>query len=213
MPFAEVGNIYLLTFLGQYAEQRIMFTQTYRISAVGPVVTDGLAAITLIKGVRAGAGGLDLLESKYLALLPETYQLDTIRAQQIAPNRFVMHDVTRLAAGTHPEACDTANLAATITLRTDWAGRDQVGVKHIGPIPTTDVVTQQGEISAAYTVKLNTFGTALLNSYSDLATELTFDPVIYHPIESVPPLYDKVTSYTLGTTTRVMRRRTVRVGV
>jgi len=212
MPFAEVGNIYQVTFKGTYNAQRILLVHTYRVAAVDALVTDEQAATVIINGVRDGAGGGDLIETKYLACLPAEYELESIRAQQIAPNRFVYHEQLRNTPGTHAEVGETGNLAGVITLRTERAGRDQVSNRHIGPIPSTGTVQVLGELTGAYKTLLSTLATALLQSWSFITPDITFNPVIYHKSDAVPPLFDKLTTAIIGDTVRTMRRRTVRLG-
>ncbi len=207
-----LNDVYYVAFVGTYASQRILLTHHYQITAITPPVTYDNAALVLATALRGGVGGGDLVESKYLACLPDTYELDFIRVQKVKPIRLVVKDTLRGVPGTHVDGADTGNLAATITLRTDFAGREQVSVKHIGPIPTSDTVNQLGELSAAFKVTLQTLGTALLQSWSDLVGGLTFTPVILHPTDIDPPDTDELKSGIVGQQTRVMRRRTLRFG-
>lgn len=212
MADAVVGDMFLLTANGVYAQQRIMLTHNYRLIAIDPGITVELATSTLIKGVRAGAGGSDLWETKYLAALPPQYTLDNWQAQLIEPQRFVPVNFTRNVAGTHAGDTETGNQAAVITLRTEKSGRNQVSNKHIGPIPQDVAVQDDGLVTAAYKTILGTLATALLANYQDAATGAIFQPVINHHTSPVVT-YDPLKTYVLGSTLRVMRRRTVGLGI
>lgn len=212
MAFTLLNDVYYVAFAGTYASQRILLTHHYQITAITPPVDYDVAAQVLATALRGGVGGGDLIETKYLACLPTTYELDFIRVQKVKPTRLVVKDTLRGVPGTHEDEANTGNLAGTITLRTDFAGREQVSTKHIGPIPTSDGVNQNGELSAPFKVKLQTLGTALLQSYSDLVTGITFTPVILHPTDIDPPDTDVLKSGIVGSQTRVMRRRTLRFG-
>lgn len=212
MADATVGEVYLVTAMGSWAGQRIMFTQTYRLDAVGPFVTHTLASATLLKYIRGGVGGLDAYESLYLALLPAQYTLDYWRAQCIRSVRYVPVDFNRGVPGTNAEDTEAGNQAAVLTLRTVLSGRNQVSNKHIGPLPQGVATQDDGLLTAGYKTLLSNFGTALLNSFSDLPTASTFTPCIYH---GEPPLPEanQVTSFVVQDTIRTMRRRNLRAGI
>jgi len=148
----------------------------------------------------------------YLACLPSQYELDSIRGQIIAPNRRVYSETLRGVPGTHLDTLETANLASVITLRTAFAGRNQVGNKHIGPIPSSGAVMTLGELTGAYKTLLTTLAGALMASIVPAGIAAVARPCIYHPDGAVPPNTDWVESAIVGETVRVMRRRTVRLG-
>jgi len=212
MADAVVGDVWQVSFRGEYNAQRIILTHTYRVAALTGIIPDALAAQTILDAVRGGVGGNDLIESKYLACLPAQYELLSIRAQNVKPNRRVYHEVVRNQPGTHAEVGETGNVAAVITLRTAFAGRSQVSNRHIGPIPSTGTVQVLGALTGAYKTLLGTLATALLQSWANLVPDITFEPVILHPIDLVPPVTDKVTTAIIGEQVRVMRRRTLRIG-
>jgi len=212
MPDAALNDVWQVSFRGVYNAQRIILTQTYQVTQITPPITDGNAALVLLNAVRAGVGGFDLIESAYLACMPAEYELQVIRAQNVKPNRRVYHEVIRTQPGTHAEVADTGNLAAVVTMRTDFAGRSQVSNRHIGPIPSTGTVQTLGALTGAYKTLLSTLATALLQSWSEAIPTITFTPCILHPTDIVPPNVDKITSAIVGETVRVMRRRTLRIG-
>jgi len=207
-----LNDVLLITYKGTAAGQRILLTTTYKITVV-PVPTDATVFVNAaIEAVRAGVGGGDLIETKYRACLPVEYELDSIRGQIIAPNRRVYSETLRGVPGTHADGMETANLAGVITLRTAFAGRNQVGNKHIGPIPSAGAVMVLGELTGAYKTLLGTLATALMAQLVPVGIAAVARPVIYHPDGAVPPNTDWVESAIIGETVRVMRRRTVRVG-
>lgn len=205
---AAVGDQVILTAFGTWAGERIMMVRGYRITATNAGITTDLANATLIKYVRAGALGLDAYESDYLACLPPQYTLDFWRSQIVRPVRTVPIDFLRAAPGTHAEDTETGNQAAVITFRTAFSGRRHVSNVHIGPIPQGPLTQDNGLVTAAYKSLLDTLATNMLNSFSDLATGLTFEPSIFHKPFG-PLLYDKITTQVVQNELRTMRRRTV----
>jgi len=150
MADANAGDLFLATAGGSYAGQRIMFTHNYRLEAVDPGVSTGLATATLNKGVRGDVTGDDLLETSYLLCLPQNYSLLYWRTQLIEPQRYVGIDFARDVTGLIEEDAVTGNVAGVVTLRTDKAGRNQVSNKHIGPVPTSGANLESGTLKAAY---------------------------------------------------------------
>lgn len=212
MPDAVVNDVLLITYKGTAAGQRILLTTTYKITVVPTPMDANVFVNAAIDAVRAGVGGGDLVETKYRACLPPEYELDSIRGQIIAPNRRVYAEQLRGVPGTHLDTMETANLAAVITLRTAFAGRNQVGNKHIGPLPSAGAVMVLGELTGAYKALLTTLATALMSNIVPVGIAAVARPVIYHADGAVPPNTDWVESAIIGETVRVMRRRTVRLG-
>lgn len=212
MAFTAPGDLFLVTAFGSVFGQRIMLTHNYELTTVNMNVLVSDIETSIIKQVRGGAGGTNVLEGAYLALLPADYTLDFWQAQIIGPNRFVPVTVNRGTVGTHASGTEASNQAAVITLRTDKAGRNQVSNKHIGPIPQGATVQNNGLVQAAYDALLTTLKTGLLSTLTDVNYGASWRPVINHhtkPIISSDPL----TSGLNGTTLRTMRRRTVGLGI
>jgi len=212
MPVVSLNDVVLVTYKGEAAGQRILLTTTYKVTTVADPTEVNAFCEEVLDEVCNGAGGGDLVESKYLACLPSQYDLQTVRCQIIAPNRRVYYERIRNQPGTHAENMETTNLAGVITLRTDFAGRNQVGNKHIGPLPATGAVMSAGELTGAYKTLLGTLATALMSNLTLAAIGAVAKPVIYHGGDTVPPLTDWIKTAIVGETVRVMRRRTVRLG-
>jgi len=212
MPVVSVNDVVLITYKGTAAEQRILLTTTYKVTTVPDPTEVDVFCGACIDEVRAGGGGGDLIESDYLACLPSEYELDSIKCQIIAPNRRVYYEQLRGTPGTHADVMETTNLAGVITLRTDFAGRDQVSNKHIGPLPATGNVMTLGSLTGAYKTLLTTLATSLMSQLVPVGIAAVCKPVIWHNDEAVPPNTDWIETAIIGETVRTMRRRSVRLG-
>lgn len=153
-----------------------------------------------------GIGGFG---SGYLGCMPTSFNWDFTRCQSIYPIR---KRVIRIGVGEPGRfnTTTTANVSASITKRTVFAGRSQIGGIRL-VLPTTESL--QGKITIAARANLDLFANQLDVRVLEPTGGGTYDPVIYHRKAGVVPKFDKVTDCVPETTTRVMRRRTVGLGV
>jgi len=202
----NVNDILLVTIGGQCFNQRILFTQTYRVETAPSTPTSGLNyAAAAIAKLRL-TGTHDLV-GPYLNCMCEDYTANFIRAQIIKPVRSRFSQLNFTAPGGSGTAI-TSNLAATVTLNTLLSGRDQTATKHVGPIATEDSVA--GLVTNSLLSNLDLLGDTLIAAVTAVVTGSDLVPCIWHSTIPGPTIFSTdVNSYTLGTTTRVMRRRTV----
>jgi len=206
---AAPGDVYTLKLVGSVFGQRIMTTTCWIITQVSGVVAEATARAGLVDAARGGAGGGDLLETPYLELLPPQYLMSYFEAQLIRPFRLAYSRTTRAVPGAHASPTEATNQAATITRKSDFAGRWAQSTLHIGPIPQANTVQDDGLIAVAYKAKLELFGAATLTPI--IAAGCTFEACIVHPV-GVHGGTTPLLTQTIGETVRVMRRRTVRLG-
>lgn len=209
---AGAGDVYSLNWIGSIFGQRIMLTTAYEILTVDAGVEPSDVRSAMLVEVCAG-GGNDLIESDYLACLPPSYTLNRVTAQPFYPIRLVYEDAVRNVAGTHASDTEASNQSAVITFQTEYAGRDQVSNKHIGPIPQAATVQANGELVAAYKALLTTLGDSLTSNIVVAGLGLSMFPVVFHK-NAEPPVSktDRLIEFYVNDEIRVMRRRTVRVG-
>lgn len=210
MPINQ-GDLVQLTFVGRWEQQVIMLTHFLkcRTPPTGSQPTSAALQDLITKVAPANIGELG---SCYLDCLPDNYTLRIITAQKIYPAREVLQSQAMSIVGTWPTAeALTGNNAGVITLRTDKAGRSQVSNKHIGPLPSDAMAI--GNVTGAWNIKANVLGEALINPISPVAP-VAYDPIIYHKNgDGAVQKSDLIASYALQTTVRVMRRRTVGLGI
>lgn len=205
-----VNDVYQVLMVGRCLQQLIILTHYYRVVTFDVGVTDDQIRDTLLTKVRAGAGGSDILESKYLDCMPSNYVLTYIQSQKVSVGRRRAAQATRGTPGTVADSATTANLASTITLTTELAGRNQQATKHVGPLPNGSDQFEDGLINPLYGALLSAFRARLLTGVVDIPLSLQLAPCIYH--KPGPVFSTDVIDGSIGDTVRVMRRRTVGVG-
>lgn len=202
------NSLIQIQMVGTCFGQRIIFTHWLRPSAAAPAVNNYTQDLNLILN-QIAAGTPDDMVTPYVACLPQQYIFSYISAQAITPVRSVK--VQRVPVpgitGTYPDDATVANDAAVITFRTDLGGRKQISNRHMGPAP--DDVSDQGVLVPAYKTVLTTFATSLLDAVTPVGWIGNLDPVVPHLPGGTA---DDIKSFVIQETSRVMRRRTVRVG-
>jgi len=212
------GDFFLITAVGEAFNQRIMLTHTLRVDAVNVGVTENAASLGLLVAVANGVGDGNLIESAYLACLPDNYVLRRWTCQKIWPTRYRQYNYIRDVNGTHGEGAETANLAGVLTMQTRIAGRGEQGNKHIGPLPHGPTSVDEGLLVAAYKTLLTTLGTKLYADIPVVALGLVCKPIVLHRELDDEGHIINMTSTDIFTaavqdTIRVMRRRTVGLGI
>lgn len=204
MPL-PVLSVVLVSYRGTCLGQRILFGMHYEVTenpSAGTVTAD----LTAIANFFAAPGAGSPLAA-YLACLPSNYQCEAVRAQRVGPNRSVYIDSVVDLPGTFDDICLTANLQHPVEFFTANAGRSQIGVKKIGPAPTSAVVA--GAPTNDYKFVLDTFADEFIDSQIVVMGGPTVIPVIYHVGNNQS---DPIFSYRIPNRTGTMRRRTLRVG-
>jgi hypothetical protein len=206
---ANVGDKFLLTLVGGLYGQRIMSTFWYRLNSVTGVVSE-IDANDEFRALVVGAGNL---VEKYLACCPPEYDLDFVWGQFIAPVRYAKRvTATGAEPGTFDTAAHTANLAATITRRSGFATRQSVGSLHV-PIGDTETAIENGLITAGLTIALDALADEMLDVQVTATGSVNWVGIINNQPTSDATKYETMTETFPQETVRVMRRRTVRLGI
>lgn len=210
MPILQ-GDLIQITLLGYWNQQAIMLTHHLKVRTPpsgGQTTSQALQSLlTAIAGETPGT-----LARTYLECLPDNYTMRIRSAQKIYPTREVMQSQSDALVGLWESGTAlTGQLAGVITLRTEKAGRSQVSNKHIGPAPDDGILN--GQTTAAWRVPLDNLANALETAIT-AANGAIYDPCIYHRGgDGAAAKSDLITSYVLQPTARVMRRRTVGLGI
>jgi len=202
-------DVVLITHYGEQFGQRIM--NVFPLVVEGPTspnpVPFDLAA--LLNEWQGGGAGANDRVTPWLTMFGNDYTLDFVRAQQIWPERSVLVDGADGQVGTHASNADSANVAAVVTKRTLRSGRRFVSTTHIGGIPHTACVG--GTITPTYKGIVDAWALTMLTPVVDLGAGLTYKWCIFH--KSFTPKVDDITSRLVMDQVRVMRRRTVGLGI
>lgn len=206
MPYVVTnGSVAAITLHGKHENQQVMNVFHYRVSSGGSL-TDGRAALqALMNAVKAD----DKLAKVWTAALSVKATQLKMRGQWISPTRFgFLEEALDPAVGGEAGDAMPVNLAASITRRTDNAGRDQVGTIHMPAIPTSFVLN--GILTAG---ALTAYGDVLTQALEVLTTvdpAAEWFPILFH--RTAPSVAQQLTGGTVQPTARVMRRRTVGLG-
>lgn len=209
MPVIPIqdGAVLEVIFWSRLSGQRIMNTFQYKMTSPPPVDHDYRAELELVAQFIMGTNGL--LED-YLPMLPTDMIVDRLTIQPVWPirQRYMSWTIAQNGTSTFASA-NTANQAVSIKRTSETVGPRGVGRVQI-PVPRTAVVA--GLIDPAY---ITTEAQAMADEMLDpmvTSTPITWEPCLFSVVGGVAG-----TGILIGTevetTARVMRRRTVGVGV
>jgi len=209
MPDVALNDIIRVTWFGQCFGQRIMMQHDYRVDGV--VGANDIISVQDALITELAASGNDGLETDYTACLATAYTGDFVRAQRVYPVRMRASSGTMTTSGS-AGTTELSNIAAAVNFITDFSGRSQQAVKHLGPISSETTLVDNGVLTTAYNTLLNTFANSLLDNVSLLTGNVDLTPVVVHIGDPVWSSTD-LTNFNLGSAARVMRRRTVGLGI
>jgi len=206
MAILSVGDIVMVSIVGSLNNQRTMNTFPYRVSAVTGTPTIQSAANALKNSLTAGGG----LVPAYIGCTPSNMLINDLWIQVIRPARFRKEVFAINSAGDSGIAANTSNVAATISRQGELALRRAQGCIHV-PLGTTSDAFEDGVLTPSQKALLDT-----LASKMNLNIITTGTVVTYIPLIGLPPFGNPtVDTYATGTqtTVRVVRRRTVGLGI
>jgi len=211
MAIPAVGQKYLITIKGVIGNQVTMSTFWYQLENLGPAASVN-AVYDVIQAQLAIA---NLLAFDFRACCPDNWDHTETWIQCVHPDRVMKRVVPINLPGAFPLSAMHTNLAAVIERRAEIADRKSVSTLHV-PLPEPSDVGVIGVITdPVYLGKLN-----------DLATEMKQDitsgggaptilrPVVFNPKGLPAPVSNRfIVQTTVMQTMRVMRRRTVGLGI
>lgn len=201
------NDVVQTTWEGIWGAQQILMVRNYLISGDFPPINTIQTDLNLITSALT-VGGVNDVETPYLACLSATYSLLRLKAQRIFPTRTAYAPLNFVggAPGTNAGATTKPNVSTTITFRTALAGRKQRSNVHVGPSPDTAAVA--GLVTAPYQALLSTLAGKLILSFVPPTSGSLVIPIIFHGDHT----NDFIQNAIIQNTSRVQRRRTVGVG-
>lgn len=212
------NSVCQLTYKGTLFNQVVMNTFHYRLEQSGGIVADGAAFLDDFFEVLNIPDGFNTLLMKTWS---QAIVNVTVDMQWIDVDRFVKKEQVVVGAGNAAWVTAVTNLAATIELRGDMADKRGRGIKHLPGIGGTAV--NAGKLEPAVVAAVRNFGEIAIIPV--VVAQRTMNPIIFgrarpgytKPDGTVmPPLpksYRPITAFSVPDTVRVMRRRTVGVGI
>lgn len=207
MPVAP-GDVAQVTFVGRVHGQTNMNTFFYRTNDTNSA-DSGVIQTNLANQLRAGVGGSDVLETSFLNCISEDYTLEQIWVQIIRSVRYTATKIARSVPGNVAVSCNAVNVSGVITRRAALAGRAFVGGIHMPAVP--DTYYSNGNVSGTYLAALNAFASDVLQTVTDSGLAIVWQPCILH--RTTPLTSSFLSSTIIQTSLRVMRRRTVGLGI
>jgi len=204
MAVVSAGDKFLVTFVGECLNQRILNTFWYGVdSVVGPPNSDDVA--DALRAALIATGGL---RPKFLAVTPQNYVLQFMWIQRVDSPRLLKKIYPDNSPGLWAVDTDAVNIAATITRRGDLATRKAISSLHclISSDPTAIIA---GEISITLNGLFNTLANQVLQPIS-LAGLASLTPIVRNG--PLPAEVNPITSVTVHSEVRTMHRRTLRLG-
>lgn len=153
--------------------------------------------------------GPGTISDSFVACLPDNYLLNSTSAQAIFPVRARRVPVDMNHAGLRATA-QQANVQGSVTTVTDLAGRQHIGGKRL-PITPNDSIN--GSISPALLVNMNVYANNCTQPLVVAIGGAEYVPVIFHRSPAIVPRFTLISDAFAQTSTRVLRRRTVGLGI
>jgi len=204
MP-VTVGDVFQVTMKGTLLGQTIMNTFHYGMSVVTGAPTQTAVQNEILVKLAVAGGFYD----KFLDILPGNYTLDEVWVQFILDTRYRKRVAVQGLNGTFGQDSEVTNIAAVASRFGDAANRRNQGSVHFA-IGGSGSWIVGGLISAGVETKVNAFLPHLYTAQA-LATLGTIQPILIHGTSKLNAI--PLTSAVTQLTSRVMRRRTVGLGI
>lgn len=202
-PLAD-GSIVLLTALGTANGQRLMQTSHYRYNNPGGWPDYTVPLGELIDIIQLAGDYQDDLR----AIAHSSWTLDAWVAQPVYPTRLQKISRNVGLPGSVGGTGTPQNVCPVITRKGAVAARYSISAWHGPPVAATSMVG--GVLTAGLIAALDDIGADLIETRT-LATSGTMTAVIWSP--ATPARITELETTETQDTARVMRRRTVRVGI
>jgi len=200
------GDVISVTYNGEYANQQIRNVLHYRAANNGSSATPEGDLLAIAQDFANPL--TNPLTTALQDALVDAFAWTGITTQRVSPTRTIQMTHASSWPGAVAGAGLPPNVAAVITKRTQTPGRKGVGSLHLTGIDAALVT--DGVITNLMT--FDGVATEMLAARTVAAITCTLDPVIYNP--TLPPFFSARLFDTFSQDTiRVMRRRTVRVGI
>jgi len=202
------GDIVEVSWLQEMFSQVIMNIQHYRVVSSGSSSSDVADNQTFADHLAALTGGAELI-GIWSDPLGAEWILRDVRAQKIDPVRSAYANAAINQSGQGGAGADVTNTAVVVSKRGGSGTRRAQGSIHFaGWIPT---FFTGGEIQAGVETWWASLQPLWAATQNVVTGSISLQPVIYNP--GATPNFQTVAFWTLQDTVRVMRRRTVRVGI
>lgn len=208
MPIpAAVGQIFQITFNGQVANQVLMNTFHFRLDVVGAAQNVDQVADEINTKITAGTE----LFQKFLDCMPPEYLALSRWIQVMWPTRVRRKTYLSGLPGNYAGKANSPNFAVSIERHAETSGRSSVGRVQLLASDTPADITGGTITGAAYAAALDALALKMRSSISTAPSGHILNPVLW--AKATQQTFRYVTGSFKQTTVRVMRRRTVGLGI
>lgn len=209
-------SVFSYTVESDVAGQRCMNVYHYQLTASTGALADYVALAADLDAANRAANRIVPLTA---ALMSSNNSITRTRVQSVYPTRLVVQEFSPGAVdGTQAGSPMPPNVSAVIEKTTDYASRWGRGSAHIAGVPIGE--DSGGIWGGGFMASMVSLGAAIKLQLTTTGAAATWTPILYHAATAAKP--DKPATTTRITpitecyaldTVRVMRRRTVRVGI
>jgi len=202
-----VGDKVEVTFEGVLCGQIIQNKFHYRVASIVGGAIDQEAAFAALDASWTLPLGLYFT---YTLFLPDNWLSTKNSYQVVKPQRYIAYKYAHALTGNSTFNALTANMAAVFTKRGNLGQRDNISTTHL-PLSEDSGIYTNGKLTPATQATLATLAAFFKTDQAIVAgaVTVTYTPVILHPDGSATD----ITSVVVQDTVRVMRRRTVGIGI
>ena len=206
MAGLNIGDKIAVTMVGECLGQRVQQIMHYDVTTASTIADTLEALLDLANGMIADVVSWpNILRNN----APSNYTWQKLRCQRVWPSRSAFQEVTVNLAGLHAQAATTANVNGVITKRTLVGTRKGIGRMSTAPLASDEY--SAGVVTGGTLTGMTTLATVLNDEIVGAVGATTADPVLWS--RSTPTTSLLITSAAPQDTVRVMRRRTLRVGI
>lgn len=202
IPFDAIAEV---TFKMTHNDQTVLTVLHYKFIG-GPAIADGAATLQALMIKIQAAGQVFRAHTNCTS---QDLDYNLIVAQWISPIRYARQDaLPGQTIGLVAQPSLPQNDAVALTKGGELAGRHNIGTVHMPGVPTTFVT--DGLVTPAGFTAYNDLCTAIQQDVTLVAGQI-FRPVIYNRV--TPADSKEISTVITQNTSRIMRRRTVGLGI
>lgn len=210
-PAVAIGDIVQVVLQSDVISQTCLNVLYYKCFTLPTNTSYGVAMDALANTVYSGAGTGTLAEP-FVAALANNCALEGVQVQRVYPQRDYYLRVSIESIGAQADNCTATNVSGVINKRADRAGRGRHGSFHMPGVPYS--AYSNGRVTDEYTGALNTLGAALSNGQILVSgSNYVWQPILWTPGNSGETNYSRIILCEAMRTLRVVRRRTVGLGI
>lgn len=204
-----VGNVVQVVIGTKFAGQQALNVLYFQSdSAMGP--NQYIETLEALIG-EINSDGIDGIVPFMLPAMGPNVTHNFTQAQRVYPVRSIPVRIETASDGTHVDDCDTFNIAAVISKKVDKPGRGRTGSFHLAGIPNTAYF--EGSFTPPYIDLLDALADRLETYQEGIVAGSKWFPVTFNPNLGAGENVQQVVQCSPRGTVRVMRRRTVGVGI